>query len=784
MKLTSVQEQAVKQLLSHFNYAYLQQESKIIEFKAPTGSGKTFMMANFIDWAITTNKQKNKKPLLFVIMTLSNAELPKQMEDNFNEYNSYLQNRHEIIFERKESPSSTKNNAKDADYSFKPQPNKVFILGASSFGAKKIYTEQGILDKFINEIANHYFVVFIRDEAHVGTSEKKDNKDTKNFYKKMSKIANFQINMTATPNNQYEQVKITENELKKDDIKLLKTVPMVNKGVDNTAESVIDDDILLNIACKEFKKIKKRYASEEGLMGKINPAMLIQVSDKQAEKSDEFEVNIRAIIKKLESYNFTYAKYFASEKISSNLRGQATLKEVSKRNSDIDVIIFKVGPATGWNIPRACMLVQLRKVSSENLTAQTLGRIKRNPDPNFNFKTNSWAYKYWVYSNFTGFDKLFKDCEIKTYKLNIDSVDNLFYYGEINKEVAAIAVDDNLIVKYIQNHLFGLLKSSYDFYKKEVAAKKFLIGKSTKISRQDYVTEKINNTIELSVYINNFFEKTSNIFTQSLINKINNYFDTLNEFTPLLWYTLIKDLYPKIKNYIATQRKELIDQKNIREFKFIYDKKLPAEINLLTNDDHQTQFKESALNFKYELVHNLNKKTKNNKSKTHSFDSENEVFFIEAIKKLFMHNEAKYANIAIYRNTLSDGLSYDYYDANFNIHQQFPDFILIYKTNKIEHQISIEIKDYNNDNDENKTNNIIQSYKSYYQLDNRKSTPVQIVSSLLLQVNQKHNDDNKFFIAGGGSTNDDIDNEIQNNKNINKSIQWVYDLIKQFKPSV
>ncbi|EEH02207.1 type III restriction enzyme, res subunit family protein [Ureaplasma urealyticum serovar 2 str. ATCC 27814] len=63
-----------------------------------------------------------------------------------------------------------------------------------------------------------------------------------------------------------------------------------------------------------------------------------------------------------------------------------TLKEISKKKSNVDVILFKIGPATGWNIPRACMLVQLRNVSSKNLSVQTIGRIKRFANPNFDKK--------------------------------------------------------------------------------------------------------------------------------------------------------------------------------------------------------------------------------------------------------------------------------------------------------------------------------------------------------------------------------------------------------------
>ncbi|MBU4692794.1 DEAD/DEAH box helicase family protein [Mycoplasma sp. CSL7491-lung] len=392
MKLTNTQNKAISQLLKHFNNSYTENKSKIVEFKAPTGSGKTFMIANFIDQAITINKQRYNKPIVFVVMTLSNAELPKQMEDNFNEYKFYLENRYDIIFERKESPSSSKNKVKDADYTFRVETNKVFILGASSFGKDRIYTEQGILDKFISEISNNYFVIFIRDEAHIGTKESwikgKNIKEAEYFYEKMMNASNFQINMTATPKGIYEQVKISENELKEDDIKLLKTTGHLNQGLSEINNEQLDDLRLLDIACNKFNQIKQKYITEKGLIDNINHAMLIQVNDKKADNTN-FDQKIKKIIQKLEEHNLTWAKYFSSEKIDSNMRGQISLREISKKSSDIDVIIFKVGPVTGWNIPRACMLVQLRNVSLDSLSIPTLGRIKRNPRPGFNFKDDS-----------------------------------------------------------------------------------------------------------------------------------------------------------------------------------------------------------------------------------------------------------------------------------------------------------------------------------------------------------------------------------------------------------
>ncbi|MBY7704896.1 hypothetical protein JIY74_32540 [Vibrio harveyi] len=76
--------------------------------------------------------------------------------------------------------------------------------------------------------------------------------------------------------------------------------------------------------------------------------MLIQVQDNYVAKKEEFETKINKIIDKLNRQNLTYVKYFGSNDVESNIRvGKITLKQISKNNSDVDVIIFKVGPATG-----------------------------------------------------------------------------------------------------------------------------------------------------------------------------------------------------------------------------------------------------------------------------------------------------------------------------------------------------------------------------------------------------------------------------------------------------
>lgn len=103
----------------------------------------------------------------------------------------------------------------------------------------------------------------------------------------------------------------------------------------------------------------------------IRPLVLIQFPSGQPE-------TILAVETKLAEMGYTYengmiAKWMADDKI--NLTDNFTA------NDGIPVfLLMKQAISTGWNCPRAKILIKLREGMSENFEVQTIGRIRRMPE--------------------------------------------------------------------------------------------------------------------------------------------------------------------------------------------------------------------------------------------------------------------------------------------------------------------------------------------------------------------------------------------------------------------
>ncbi|MCV3754362.1 type III restriction endonuclease subunit R, partial [Ureaplasma zalophigenitalium] len=320
--------------------------------------------------------------------------------------------------------------------------------------------------------------------------------------------------MSATPNNNYPQVVLSEKDLLNDNIALVKRAAFFNHDLASIAVDEIDDFDLLNKACQTYKKISAQYINDDDLKT-ITPAMLIQIDDSSKineVKRQNFQQNLDKIKEVLKKHNIEYAQYFSDEKVDAYSRQSISLKDLSRNNSSVQAIIFKIGPATGWNIPRACMLVQLRNVSSNNLSVQTIGRIKRNPIPHKQLPYNHVSNHYYIYSNHNENDP---EKGVRTYQLKNQYVNWSFTSGEINEQVHLKTRDEKTFINEVINLLNAQYEHIVDYFEafiKKYQQDCYLIGHATDLKTDEGINKKlleskIENSLQLEIFRNQFFEQ-------------------------------------------------------------------------------------------------------------------------------------------------------------------------------------------------------------------------------------------------------------------------------------
>ena len=347
----NLQERAISELVQSLS------EKDDVVFKAPTGSGKTFIMAKVMDEVIS--KDDN---VVFIVSSLSKANLAQQNYDKFNEYL-------ELGLVQHLNPHLISSETSCESALYIPSVNNVYVLPQALYKAKSKLKGQQAFLKLLLEIKNHGRVLYlIKDESHVATN---NLDELKSFFTKI-------INISATPKKKPD-VEISEQDaVNACLIKRVQYCSSSDYGDDDFSVDSLQYKELLK-ALDYLKECKKDYLEKSN----INPCLIIQISNKDLGEK-QFNVIERAL--GLSEYkDLKWVGYAKDPKVCQTndqmikTSPQKWEKYCKPNDSTIDVIIFKMAITEGWDIPRANMLFQIRDSKSKQLDVQVLGSVRRNP---------------------------------------------------------------------------------------------------------------------------------------------------------------------------------------------------------------------------------------------------------------------------------------------------------------------------------------------------------------------------------------------------------------------
>ena len=345
LNLFDFQEQAVMQLLDMTTDS---RSKQTIVVKSPTGSGKTIILIGFVDEYL--NKVNANTAIIWLCP--GKGDLEEQSRQKM----------------RTVAPHRNTQNLFDALRNGFPAESTTFInwelVTKKGNTAIRDSERKNLYDRIAEAHRTGMDFIVIIDEEHSNNTAK-----AKDIIDHFSAKNIIRVSATAVQNKRYEYIEI--DELDVIDEGLITKALYVNEGIEDNMEITDDYDYLLDLADAKRKAIAARYQETlpEGKV--IRPLVLIQFPNGQPE-------TIRAVERKLESMGYTYDNGMVSIWMSEDKRD---LPENLTENDATPVfLLMKQAISTGWDCPRAKILVKLREGMSEQFEIQTIGRIRRMPE--------------------------------------------------------------------------------------------------------------------------------------------------------------------------------------------------------------------------------------------------------------------------------------------------------------------------------------------------------------------------------------------------------------------
>lgn len=312
---------------------------------APTGAGKTVLVSKFIVDYLDENPDT-----VFLWLCPGAGGLHKQSQDSFAEMTSGIEY--------------------GDVYSFITEPDprgRVFFINWDKINKKSnVVLREGehkdLMAKVLSCHNSGIDIFMLIDEEH-------KNRETASEY-----IGNIQpkhiLRISATPISKGDH-----NEIITDDeviaAGLIAEGISINEGVSKAIEenNKLDDDLMLiALADKKRKEIQAEY-DRRGL--NIRPLVIFQFPS----GSEEWISRVKDALEDL-GYgpkSGLVASWFSGDHPDNP-------EEIKKLDGQYAFLLFKQAIATGWDCPRAKILVKLREGGTERFNIQTVGRIRRMPE--------------------------------------------------------------------------------------------------------------------------------------------------------------------------------------------------------------------------------------------------------------------------------------------------------------------------------------------------------------------------------------------------------------------
>lgn len=360
--LMPYQEIAVDKLIKRTKDFLEEAGNETIVFQAPTGAGKTFMATKYMEELV----HEVKEDLCFLWISIGKGELHKQ---SMKAVKREISNEMECSLLEEEFFGSRKE-IKQNEIVFVSW-QKIKLKDNSTGEWKAVVMKDKETINFIEVLKNTRDIgrkiILIIDESHSGAKTKESFEIIEEIIK-----PELQIDMSATPIITNSEARIVVDATDVIEAGIIKKEVIINKDIDKIPTEDIDSQELIMLsAFNKREELARRY-KEQG--SDVNPLVLIQLPNSNAGEDIRIEIENFLRDKNVTEENGKLAIWLSDEKVNDEAEKLLAL------DGQVEYLIFKQAIDTGWDCPRAQILVRFRETNSIIFEIQTVGRILRMPE--------------------------------------------------------------------------------------------------------------------------------------------------------------------------------------------------------------------------------------------------------------------------------------------------------------------------------------------------------------------------------------------------------------------
>jgi len=397
IELKDFQEEAACELLKFIRHPREKARDGVdqaIVLSSPTGSGKTVTMTALMEYIYQGYESLRGDPEAIFLWFSHSPELNRQSREKILRQSSVFQESQLILVE---APFSQKYFEK----------GKVYFLNTGKLGKDRLLTTTGngrdytiwqTIQNTASSKPDHFYLII--DEAHFGAEQtNRDREQAATIMQKFLKGSpedglqpvKIVLGMSATP-EKFNRLVEGSNRIKR---------PFSIKPEDVKASGLLKDKIVLRYPqsnqpadlsmlematqrwlrfCDEWKQ----YSSAQAIEEIVKPVLVIQVENGNERVSTRTNLNeVVAVVERVTGVlpeNAWAHTFEGHEAIEAGNRKVRKIEASSIQDDpEVQIVLFKMSLSTGWDCPRAEVMMSFRNAQDHTYIAQLVGRMVRTP---------------------------------------------------------------------------------------------------------------------------------------------------------------------------------------------------------------------------------------------------------------------------------------------------------------------------------------------------------------------------------------------------------------------